>query len=102
MKKVITKNYKGIKITIKITDIDIVMVNYLTILEYYPKFTSWKEIEDNITNYIDNLLNCKPKTYTELADTLTKYALINEEFDKSKIDPKVCKIIIKNFLDNLI
>ena len=86
---------------IKITDFDTVIVNYLTTTEYYNSFTSWKEIEDDITNYIDNLLNCKPKTYTELADALTNYALIHKEFDKSTIDPKVCEIIIKNFLDDV-
>lgn len=102
MKKIITKNYKDIEITIKITDFDSVIVNYLTTTEYYNKFTSWKEIEDDITNYIDSLLNCKPKTYTELADALTKYALIHKDFEEFEVDPKVCEIITKNFIDNLI
>ena len=102
MKKIITKNYKDIEITIKITDFDSVIVNYLTTTEYYNKFTSWKEIEDDITNYIDSLLNYKPKTYTELANVLTKYALIHKDFEEFEVDPKVCEIIIKNFIDNLI
>lgn len=102
MKKIITKNYKDIEITIKITDFDSVIVNYLTTTKYYSWLASWKEIEDDITNNIDSLLNCKPKTYTELADALTNYALIHKEFDESEVDPKVCEIIIKNFIDNLI
>lgn len=101
MKKIITKNYKDIEITIKITDFDSVIVNYLTTTESYGWLTSWKEIEDDITNNIDSLLNCKPKTYTELADALTNYALIHKDFEESEIDPKVCEIIIKNFLDNV-
>ena len=67
MKKVI-KNYRKVKITIKVNVLDMVIVDYLGITKMYGIFESWKEIEDDITDSIDNLLDLKPKTYKDLID----------------------------------
>lgn len=100
MKKVI-KNYRKVKITIKVNVLDMVIVDYLGITKGYGMFESWKEIEDDITDSIDNLLDLKPKTYKELIDALNKYALQKaESYEEYKLNPEISKIIISNFIKN--
>jgi hypothetical protein len=67
----------------------------------YGIFESLKEIEDDITDSIDNLLDLKPKTYKELIDALNKYALQEaESYEEYKLNPEISKIIISNFIKN--
>lgn len=100
MKKVI-RNYRKVKITVKVNVLDMVIVDYLGITKVYGSFQSWKEIEDDITDSIDNLLDLTPKTDKELIDALNKYALQeSESYEEYKLNPEISKIIISNFIKN--